>query len=45
MVLDFVAREKHPRSPPSARPARTTSCAPRSARWCSTCRPPRQSRT
>ena len=28
-----------------ARPARTTSCAPRSGRWCWTCRRPRRSRT
>ena len=29
----------------SAPPARTTSCAPRCGRWCSTCRPPRRWRT
>ena len=33
-----------PRWPRSAPPARTTSCAPRSRRWCSTCRPPRRCR-
>ena len=32
-------------SPRSARAAPTTSCAPRSSRWCSTCRPTPPSRT
>ncbi len=32
-VLEFLAREKLPRWPSSAPPARTTSCAPRSSRW------------
>ncbi|MFD0747549.1 class II aldolase/adducin family protein [Phytohabitans flavus] len=43
VVLDFLARAEHPAWPRSARPAQTTSCAPRSARSSSTCRPPRPS--
>ena len=38
VVLDFVARRAPARSPSSAPPAPTTSCAPRSSRWSSTCR-------
>ena len=38
VVLDFVGpRRPCPGWPRSARPARTTSCAPRSRRWWSTC--------
>ena len=38
-VLDFLGPGRASRgSPRSARPAPITSCAPRSARWCSTCR-------
>ncbi len=37
-VLDFLARSEHPRLAGWAPPAPTTSCAPRSARWCWTCR-------
>lgn len=40
VVLDFVSRAEHPGWRPSAPPARTTSCAPRSGRSSSTCRPP-----
>ena len=46
VVLDFLAASASIRGwPRSARPAPTTSCAPRSGRWCSTCRRPRRSRT
>lgn len=38
-VLDFLARAEHPGWRHWAPPARTTSCAPRSARSSSTCRP------
>ena len=39
-VLDFLAHERaSARWPRSAPPAPTTSCAPRSSRWCSTCPP------
>ena len=37
-------REAPARWPRSAPPARTTSCAPRSGRWCSTCPPTPRSR-
>ena len=40
VVLDFLAAKNHAGWPSSAPAARTTSCAPRSSRWCSTCRPP-----
>ena len=39
-----VPRRSSPRWPRWAPPARTTSCAPRSGRWSSTCRRPRPSR-
>lgn len=42
-VLDFLAHAEHPGWPRSAPPARTTSCAPRSARSSSTC--PRRPRS
>ena len=38
-------RQSIPGSPRSAPAARTTSCAPRSSRWCSTCPPTQASRT
>ena len=44
VVLDFLARARAPASWPRWAPrARTTSCAPRSGRWCWTCRRPRRS--
>ena len=45
VVLDFLAAAEHPRLAELGRHARTTSCAPRSSRWSSTCRPPRPSRS
>ena len=38
VVLDFVSRAEHPRLAVWARPARTTSCARRCARWFWICR-------
>ena len=45
-VLEFAGSERLAGSSPrSARPAPTTSCAPRCGRWCSTCRRTRRSTT
>ena len=44
-VLEFLSASEHPRLAALGPAARTTSCAPRSSRWCSTCPPTHPSTT